>query len=233
MFIGLLARRLEAVSAAGGDGGSGAFAMRKNLDVGDVAVDPVRLDGLDWAELFGDAHPVEVEIGTGKAGFLLRRARAHPEINFLGIEWANKFYKFAADRFRRWGVGNVRMVRTDASHFIRVQCPRESLSVLHVYHPDPWPKKRHHRRRLFQKPFVEAAAARLVPGGRIAVQTDHAEYFEQIREVLLAHPDLSETEFNNAEFGVEAEGSIATNFEIKYLREGREMYQVAVVRGAE
>lgn len=204
--------------------------MRKYLDCGEVGIDPAALDSLEWAALFGDANPVEVEIGTGKAGFLLRRARAYPDVNFLGIEWANKFYKFAADRFRRWDVGNVRMVRTDASHFIREQCPRESLGVLHVYHPDPWPKKRHHGRRLFQKPFVEAATACLVPGGRIAVQTDHAEYFEQIREVLLAHPALSETEFHDAEFGVESEGTVATNFEIKYLREGREMYQLAVVR---
>ncbi len=203
--------------------------MRRVLSVSPIAVEPVRLEDLDWAELFGNSNPVEVEIGTGKAGFLLRRAQAYPERNFLGIEWANKFYRFAADRLRRWNVHNVRMVRVDASHFIRAQCPRESLSVLHVYHPDPWPKKRHHKRRMFQKPFVDATVACLIPGGRCAVQTDHAEYYSVIREVLLTHPQLEEVQFGEPEIGV-SETRVRTNFEIKYRHEGREIYQIAVVR---
>jgi len=199
------------------------------LNTSGIAIAPAQLENLDWAELFGNHNPIEVEIGTGKAGFLLRRAQAHPQRNFLGIEWANKFFRFAADRLRRWGVQNARMVRTDASHFIRVQCPRESLSALHVYHPDPWPKKRHHKRRLFQQPFVDAAVACLVPGGRCAVQTDHAEYFEVIGRLLRAHPELEETDFDDPEFGIDA-GSVASNYELKYLPEGREMYRIAVVR---
>jgi len=170
-----------------------------------------------------------VEIGTGKAGFLLRRAQAYPQRNFLGIEWANRYFRFAADRLRRWNVTNTRMARIDADHFIRVLCPRESLSALHVYHPDPWPKKRHHKRRLFKKPFVDAAVSCLVDGGHWAVQTDHAEYFEIIRELLLGHPELAETAFDDPAFGVGG-GAVATSFEIKYQREGREIYQLAVVR---
>jgi tRNA (guanine-N7-)-methyltransferase len=199
------------------------------LNTQGVAIDPAELDDLDWARLFGNHHPVEVEIGTGKGGFLLRRAQACPERNFLGIEWASKFFRFAADRLRRWGVQNVRMVRTDASHFIRVQCPRQSLSALHVYHPDPWPKKRHHKRRLFQKPFVDAAVACLTAGGRLFVQTDHAEYFESISRLLREHPELEGIDFSDPDFGIDPD-SIATNFEVKYLREGREMYRIAVMR---
>lgn len=194
-----------------------------------VIVELQELTDFSWKVLFGDEHPVEVEIGTGKAGFLLRRARARPERNFLGIEWANEFYRFAADRLMRWGVPNVRMLRTDASHFIRVVCPRASLTALHVYHPDPWPKRRHQKRRLFQPAFVDAAVECLVPGGHWAVQTDHAEYFEIIRGLLLSHPGLRETPFDDPEFGVEA-ARVATNFEIKYLREGRRLYQLAVKR---
>ncbi len=203
--------------------------MSRGLDTQGIAIDPAELDQLDWARLFGNRNPVEVELGPGKAGFLLRQAQAHPERNFLGIEWANKFFRYAADRLRRWGTQNARMVRADASHFIRLQCPRGSLDALHVYHPDPWPKKRHHKRRLFQKPFVDAAVAGLVPGGRWAVQTDHAEYFEVIRKLLREHPELAEVDFDDPEFGIAA-GSVETNFEIKYLREGREMYRMAVVR---
>ncbi len=203
--------------------------MRRVLNVGPIAVEPAELENLCWEGLFGNANPVEVEIGTGKAGFLLRRAQAHPRRNFLGVEWAHRYFRFAADRLRRWNITNVRMARVDADHFIRVLCPRESLSALHVYHPDPWPKKRHHKRRLFKKPFVDAAVACLVDGGHWAVQTDHADYFHIIRELLRGHPELEETAFDDPAFGAEA-GTVATNFEIKYQREGRAIYQLAVVR---
>ena len=194
-----------------------------------VAVDPAEVQRLAWNVLFGNDRPIEVEIGTGKAGFLLRRARARSERNFLGIEWANEFYRFAVDRMERWQVPNVRLLRMDADHFIRVLCPRESLTALHVYHPDPWPKRRHQKRRLFRPVFVDAAVACLVHGGHWAVQTDHAEYFEVIAAVLGGHPELFETPFDDPDFGVEA-ARVATNYEIKYLNEGRRLYQIATKR---
>jgi tRNA (guanine-N7-)-methyltransferase len=187
------------------------------------------LPSFSWAALFGNDRPVEVEVGTGKAGFLLRRARARPERNFLGIEWAGEFYRYAVDRMRRWQVPNVRLLRADASHFIRVVCPQESVTALHAYHPDPWPKRRHWKRRLFQPLLVDAAVQCLVHGGHWAAQTDHAEYFEVIRGLLAGHPELYEVPFDDPEFGVEA-CRVATNFEIKYLQEGRRLYQLAVKR---
>jgi tRNA (guanine-N7-)-methyltransferase len=195
----------------------------------DVACDIAMLDNFAWDDVFADPRPIELEIGTGKAGFLLRRAKALPDRNFFGIEWANQFYRYAVDRMQRHGLTNVRMMRTDAAHFIRHVCPRASLSALHVYHPDPWPKKRHHKRRLFQPAFIEAAAACLVPGGRLAVQTDHAEYFMVIAALLRAFPDLVEVAFDDPAFGVQPDG-IATNFEIKYAREGRDFHRIAVQR---
>lgn len=194
-----------------------------------VPVDPSELQDFSWAGCFGDDRPVEVEIGTGKAGFLLRRAMAHPDRNFLGIEWAGEFYRYAADRMRRRAVPNVRMLRTDAAYFIRVVCPRESIDVLHVYHPDPWPKKRHHKRRLFQPAFVQAATECLVRGGRLAVQTDHAEYFEVIAPLLRGQPGLREVPFDEPGFSGE-QLRIETNFEIKYAREGREFHRIAMRR---
>lgn len=194
-----------------------------------VAVDAAELTGLQWPAIFGNDRPVELEIGTGKGGFLLRRAQAHPEVNLLGIEWANAIYRYVIDRLQRHGVNNARMLRVDAGYFVRVCCPRDSLSALHTYHPDPWPKKRHHRRRLFQQPFVDAAVACLRHGARWAVQTDHAEYFAQIEPLLRGHPELIEIPFGDVDFGVE-DDRIATNFEIKYLREGRAMYRLAMRR---
>ncbi len=192
-----------------------------------VALD--ELDNLDWERFFGNDQPCEIEIGSGKAGFLLRRAQAYPDRNFLGIEWANEYYKFAVDRMQRWHIPNVRLLRIDASHFMRVCCPHDSLLALHVYHPDPWPKKRHHKRRLFQPPLVDAAVACLQHGAHWAVQTDHAEYFEIIRPLLMAHPELHEVPFDDPDFGV-LNGQVGTNFEIKYRREGRDIHRLAVQR---
>jgi tRNA (guanine-N7-)-methyltransferase len=184
---------------------------------------------LDFSRMFGRTSPVEMEIGSGKGGFLLNRARAHPDRNFLGLEWANKFFRFAADRMARWGLTNVHLMRTDASHLVGRHLPPASIVLLHIYHPDPWPKKRHHRRRLIQPPFATAAVNALAMGGRIAVQTDHAEYFEQIQKVLRSEPRLKEVPFDVPEAGV-VEGRVSTNYEIKYLREGRAIYQIAVER---
>ncbi|HOA73715.1 MAG TPA: tRNA (guanosine(46)-N7)-methyltransferase TrmB [Phycisphaerae bacterium] len=202
------------------------------LTLGDVILEPPAPgEMLDFDAIFGPGVPVEMEIGSGKGGFLLNRARALPDRGFLGIEWANKIYLYAADRMVRWGVRNVRLMRTDASHLVRHSIRPESLTMLHIYHPDPWPKKRHHKRRLIQPPFVAAAVAALKPGGRIAIQTDHAEYFEQIKQVLAGEPRLREVPFNVPEAGV-VDGFVQTNFEIKYRREGRPIYQIAAERTA-
>ena len=196
----------------------------------DVAVPLESLgERVDFAALFGREDPVELEIGCGKGGFLLRQAQAHPERNYLGIEWANEFYKFAADRMARWGATNVRILRTDARAFVIHRLPPASLDALHIYHPDPWPKKRHHKRRLFTRQFVDAAVRALKPGARLAIQTDHAEYFEVIRGLTIAHPMLEAVPFEDPADGDSPE-RVQTNYEIKYLREGRPIYRLAFVR---
>ena len=201
-----------------------------SLTLDTITVAPESLgDPADLGDLFGNDHPIELEIGCGKGGFLLRRARTHPERNHIGIEWANKFYRFAADRMARWGLTNVRIMRTDARHFFIHHMPPAVLSALHVYHPDPWPKKRHHKRRLFTPAFVEAAARTLIPGGRWAIQTDHAEYADAIAEVIAARPELDPIEFDDPDFGT-IDDRTETNFEIKYLREGRAIHRFAYRR---
>ena len=200
------------------------------IDFETIALLPESLpEVVDFADVFGNGHPVELEIGCGKAGFLLRQAQAHPERNYLGIEWANEFYKFAADRMARWGLTNVRIMRTDARQFVIDRLPDACLSVLHVYHPDPWPKKRHHKRRLFNTRFVDAAIRVLVPGGRWSIQTDHAEYFETMQALTSGRVELSEAPFLDTDAGIPEEG-VATNFEIKYRKEGRVIYRLAYVK---
>lgn len=175
----------------------------------------------------------EIEIGCGKGGFLLHQARAHPNVLFLGIEWASKYYRFTADRMARWQITNVRVMRTDARLLVERSLPHGSVNALHVYHPDPWPKKRHHKRRLFQPPFVDAVARVLVTGGRLLVQTDHEEYFRWIETVVGGQAALLRTfgEDERAQGAIEA--APATNFEVKYRREGRAIYRASWCRAAD
>lgn len=175
---------------------------------------------------FATAGPLELEIGSGKGGFLLSRARANPHIRFLGIEWANKYYRYSADRMSRWNVSNVRIMRTDAKRFVLHHLPPDCVSVLHLYHPDPWPKKRHHKRRLVQPDFVEATVRALVPGGQCRIQTDHEEYFRHIRTLLDSRSELLAIPWEER-IGVSVDGWAGTNFEIKYVREGRRIFRVA------
>lgn len=183
-------------------------------------------------DCFDTPGPMELEIGCGKGGFLLERAREHPDHRFLGIEWANKYFKYAADRMARWGMLNVRIMRTDARNFVVCHLAESSLSALHVYHPDPWPKKRHHKRRLFQESFVAAAVRALQPGGWWAIQTDHGEYFEWIQELLMPCPQLTQVDFEHPAF-VPTSKTPRTNFEVKYVRQGRTIYRVAYIKNEE
>ena len=188
--------------------------------------DGVVVDPMAW---FDTPGPFELEIGCGKGGFLLSRARAHPEIRLLGIEWANKYFRFCADRMARWGLTNVRVMRTDARVFVMQHLPPASVSVLHLYHPDPWPKKRHHKRRLVQDDFVEGAVRVLTLHGRWLVQSDHEEYFMQIRDLLGRRPELAEVPWDDSAVETDPDWR-GTNFEIKYSREGRAILRAAYRR---
>jgi tRNA (guanine-N7-)-methyltransferase len=202
----------------------------RELKVEGVGVEADRLPRpIDWGALFGNDHPVEMEIGMGKGTFLTEQAKARPEVNFFGIEWAMWFWKYASDRLRRGGcTANARTVRAEALYFLREFVGDASISVLHVYFPDPWPKKRHHKRRLVTGAFMEQVERILVPGGRLQLVTDHADYFEQMREVV-GKSALEVVEYNRP--GSAGEGEfVGTNFERKYAREGRPFYAIAAVK---
>jgi tRNA (guanine-N7-)-methyltransferase len=128
------------------------------------------------------AHPLEIEIGSGKGTFLLQQAQEQPGTNFLGMEWAREFYLYTADRIRRRALRNVRVLHTDATEFLRWRCPDEIARVIHLYFSDPWPKRRHHRRRVVQDAFLAEAWRILEPGGELRIVTDHEEYWAWMQE---------------------------------------------------
>jgi tRNA (guanine-N7-)-methyltransferase len=202
----------------------------------ELVVEPIGLDvemlpkPIDWREMFGNDHPVEMEIGCGKGTFLTEQAKARPEVNFFGIEWARWFWRYTSDRLRRNNCMNARTVRADASFFLREHVPGDSLAVLHIYFPDPWPKKRHHKRRLIQEPFLREVERVLKPGGRLQIVTDHKDYFEQI-EPIVRNSRLNVIDYNRP--GSAGEGEfVGTNFERKYRREGRPFYAIAAMKDA-
>jgi len=132
-----------------------------------------RLDPRKW---FADPQrPLEIEIGSGKGGFLLQEAAANPGVNYLGIEQAGEFYYYCADRIRRRGLTNVRMLHADATEFLGWRCPASIVRVFHLYFSDPWPKRKHHKNRVVQDRFLADVWRTLVPGGELRVVTDHDE----------------------------------------------------------
>ncbi len=184
---------------------------------------------LDFAALFPDRpnHPVEMEIGCGKGTFLLGRAKFRPELNYIGIEYARPYAEHCSDRFRRHGLDNIRMFATDAGLVVK-HTPDESLLRLHIYYPDPWPKRRHKRRRLIQPAFLDEVRRVLVPGGQLLLVTDHRDYFEHMLEVIADVRGFARCEFPR--LLAEDVHTVGTNFENKYIEEGRSVHKAALLK---
>jgi tRNA (guanine-N7-)-methyltransferase len=179
----------------------------------------------DLASLFGRAAPVELEIGTGKGRFLLESAAAHPERSWLGLEIETEYCVLARLRAARRGLSNVRVEPLDGREFVIRRVAPASLAGLHVYFPDPWPKMRHHKRRLFTPAFVAAAARALVPGGLLRVASDHRDYWAAIEEALAAEPLFAR--LSEQETGPWASG---TNYELKFAASGRPVFKAVFRR---
>jgi tRNA (guanine-N7-)-methyltransferase len=198
-------------------------------DYPSVALKAEDFDGkIDFDRIFGRSGPVHIEIGTGKAAFLLNQARAEPAANFFGIERARRYYRYAVDRIGRWGLKNVRIMRTDAVHFLTELVQDSSVDCFHIYFPDPWPKKRHHKRRFLCPANLQQLIRTLKTDGRLKIATDHAEYFEQIKNLTDDESDrLEEIDFVPTA-GAEIGEWVGTNFERKYLKLNIKIYTLAL-----
>jgi tRNA (guanine-N7-)-methyltransferase len=148
---------------------------------------------LDFASVFGRTAPVVLEIGFGMGETTARIAAENPGVNYLGIEVHAPGVGSLLRQVEAAGLTNVRVVSHDAVEVLRDMVAPGSLAGIHVFFPDPWPKKRHHKRRLMQPAFAELAASRLAPGGYLHVATDWEEYAQQVLEVLAATPGLRNT----------------------------------------
>ena len=170
--------------------------------------------------VFAADRPVELEIGIGKGRFLLDAAARHPETNFVGVEWAGKYLRLAASRGWRRGLTNIRFARADGREFVEFFVPSQSLAAIRVLFPDPWPKKRHHKRRLINQEFLAEVERVLRPGGRLWLATDHAEYFASMEETLGGCPGLRPVDGDWI--------GARTNYEDKYVTQGRPIHRRVV-----
>jgi len=139
---------------------------------------------LDLPALFGRRAPVVFEIGFGNGETLVQQAVLHPEFDFIGVEVHRPGVGHCLLEIERQGVGNLRLIEHDAIEVLRNQIPAGALARINLYFPDPWPKKRHHKRRILQPAFLELAASRLEAGGELMIATDWAGYAEHVDEVI-------------------------------------------------
>jgi tRNA (guanine-N7-)-methyltransferase len=182
---------------------------------------------LDWQAVFGNAGPVEIEVGFGKGLFLLTAAESCTGVNFVGIEIARKYQLFTATRLAKRRFRNVRLVKADARQFLRDHVATGSCRAIHVYFPDPWWKKRHFKRRVFTQEFVAECARVLRSGARLHIVTDVADYFQLITELLAKESSLQPSPVG-ALHEPAYDLDYLTNFERKFRKEGRVIYRMVV-----
>jgi len=138
----------------------------------------------DAEEFFGRCGDLEIEVGSGKGLFMATAAESHPDRNFLGIEIARKYAAHAAAKLARRNLTNAKMVQGDANSLFATRLPAACLAAVHVYFPDPWWKKRHHKRRIMNELFLEHVVRLLRPGGMLHFWTDVQEYFQASLEMI-------------------------------------------------
>jgi tRNA (guanine-N7-)-methyltransferase len=184
---------------------------------------PYAAQAIDYAAVFGRSAPVVLEIGFGMGFTTAEIAAARPDTDFIGIEvhgpGVGNMFKLIAEQ----QLANVRVIQHDAVEVLRDMIPDGSLAGVHVYFPDPWPKKRHLKRRLIQSPLVAQLAAKLAPGGYLHCATDIEDYGQQMLDVLSAEPLLENTADG---FAPRPDYRPLTKFEARGLRLGHGVWDV-------
>ena len=186
-----------------------------------------RPEPLDFAALFGRKAPVVAEIGSGMGETTARIAAENPGNDYLAIEVHAPGVGSLLKRLADAGTGNVRIVPHDAVEVMRDMVPPGSLAAIHVFFPDPWPKKRHHKRRLLQPEFAALAASRLAPGGHLHVATDWQDYAQHVLTVLSGVGTLRNTV---RDFAPRPPSRPETKFELRGRRLGHGVWDIVFVR---
>jgi tRNA (guanine-N7-)-methyltransferase len=179
---------------------------------------------LDWRAVFPHEQPIEVDLGCGKGSFLLWAATANPARNYLGVERLLRRVRRVDRKAVRIGLSNLRLVRLEAMYLVSKLIPEESVSTYHILFPDPWPKRRHHARRLISVEFLADLHRTMTPAGAINCATDHEQYFEWIQQSFLAS-----TRFAAAE-PIVLPPEAQSDFEKEFVAAGKQVYRCRWVK---
>lgn len=152
------------------------------------------LGPVNMADVFDREAPVEIDLGCGKGRFLLARAAAHPEVNFLGIDRMLRRIRKIDHKAQRRKLDNIRLMRIEAYYAVSYLIPADSITTYYILFPDPWPKKRHHENRLFNPRFVDSLHRTVKAGGMVHLATDHLPYFDEIAAIMRGDSRFAETE---------------------------------------
>ncbi len=177
---------------------------------------------LDFAAVFGRAADTVMEIGFGNGDTLVQQAAENPHKNYLGVEVHEPGVGHCLLKARDAGIGNLRLIMHDAIDVFSDQIPCESLARVNLYFPDPWPKKRHHKRRIVQHDFLNLVADRLRGGGSLNIATDWADYAEHIDEIL-SQSDRFTCSERRVHDGEQPLDRPRTKFEQRGLRKGHQI----------
>jgi tRNA (guanine-N7-)-methyltransferase len=172
-------------------------------------------------EIRRDERPLEVDLGCGDGSFLMAMAAHYPERDFLGVERLLGRVRKVCRKATRRGLANARVLRLDSRYVVEWLLPEAQVSRLHLLCPDPWPKVRHHRRRLVQADFLEAVRRVLVPGGEFLFMTDHQEYFEWVEEKVAEFGKFERLEWTEETFFYPK-----TDFQQLWESEGKAMWRL-------
>ncbi len=207
--------------------------LKRDIPGEDWRVTPEDVAAKGWTALFGadvrSAPPLVVEIGFGRGEFLIDLALGAPDVAHVGVEYSTKRVLKLARRLARLALRNVRLLDCTGEGMVRDLLAPGTVQDFWINFPDPWPKKRHHRRRLLQPAFVHELALRLQPGGRLHVATDHEGYAEQIDGALAGEPAL-ENAYAPAPFLRDVPGRRVTAYELEWRAEGRSLHFWEYVR---
>ncbi len=176
---------------------------------------------LERGEICRDGRPLEVDLGCGDGSFLMEMAREHPERDFLGVERLLGRVRKVCRKITRRHLDNARVLRLDSRYVVEWLLPETSVSRLHLLCPDPWPKLRHHRRRVMQVEFFDAVRRALVPGGEFLFMTDHEEYFRWAAEKVAAYGAFERLEWTEDSFFYPK-----TDFQVQWEAEGKSMFRL-------
>jgi tRNA (guanine-N7-)-methyltransferase len=188
-------------------------------------VPPHYFKRLERNELLRADRHLEIDLGCGDGSFLINLAKHYPERDFIGVERLLGRCKKVAKKIKRADLDNAKILRLDSKYVVEWLLPESSVSRIHLLCPDPWPKFKHHRRRLVQVPFLGAVKTALLPGGEFLFMTDHEEYFEYACEQIHSSSLFEILPWDDNSFFYPK-----TDFQIQWEAEGKSMYRIRCIK---